>query len=63
MSWLKKEALDPMAVEFKEAKRLLGVEDNQDRPYDSKYEARNILLKIQHQVTMTYNQYKYTLNY
>ena len=63
MSWLKKEALDPMAVEFKEAKRLLGVEDNQDRPYDSKYEARNILLKIQHQVTMTYDQYKYTLNY
>ena len=55
MTWLDKEALAPMLIEFKEAKRLLGVDDDEVRPYDSKYEARNILSKIQQQVMIKVN--------
>ena len=46
MTWMKKEALDPLLADFKEAKRLLAVEDPAERPYDTKYEARTILGSI-----------------
>jgi hypothetical protein len=51
MSWLKQEALDPLLAEWKEAERLLAVEDPDDRPFDSKYEARRILKEILKKVT------------
>jgi hypothetical protein len=50
MAWLKKDLLEPLASEFKEAVGLMTVEDPPDRPYDSKYEARNILSGIQQKV-------------
>ena len=51
MNWLHKEALAPLLDDFKEVKRLLAVEDPDDRPYDSKYDARKILKTILEKVT------------
>ena len=51
MNWLHKEALAPLLDDFKEVKRLSAVEDPDDRPYDSKYDARKILKTILEKVT------------
>lgn len=50
MSWLSNEVLESLSRDFAEAKRLSIVEDNEDRPYESKYEARKILARIYEQV-------------
>ena len=50
-NWLHKDALAPLLDDFKEAKRLLGVGDPDERPYDSKYDARKFLLAILDKVT------------
>ncbi len=48
--WLSKDVLESLSRDLVEAKRLSAVEDNEDRPYESKYEARRILSKIYEQV-------------
>ena len=54
MSWIDKGALAPLSKDFCQVKELLKIEDPEENPYQSKYEARKLLEKIKLEVIKFY---------